>query len=314
MKRVATLGAHFRIVNGGVYLVKPEIMKRPTDYRVLILAAIALLVAPAAFARPVGFSELSLLIRMHEPESSIKNEVAERKLLHPLTQPQESILKSQGASDSLLKSLRDSNLVASKEEVAAVEAAARQANASSPEVSNHYPRVEVFDVALGHPINLSRWGGLDYEIAFYSYRFAGEDHVQPALIDQFGTRTVASKLIPTGGLSEDQVLTEDWYPTNGDRNWRYTPYNGAGGTLYNGHGDFRDTRSINFSDSISVSSRSVSRAIAVDWNDPVFFEGQPYTFYPVYVGAGASLYFINASSDSARVAVVPNDFGVPYQR
>jgi hypothetical protein len=42
-------------------------------------------------------------------------------------------------------------------------------------------------------------------------------------------------------------------------------------------------------------------------------EGKTYTFYPVYVGAGASLYFINASSDSARVAVVPNDFGVPYQ-
>ena len=61
---------------------------------------------------------------MHEPEFSIKNEVAERKLLHPLTQPQERLLKSQGASDSLIKSLRDSNLLASKEEVAAVEAAA----------------------------------------------------------------------------------------------------------------------------------------------------------------------------------------------
>jgi hypothetical protein len=288
-------------------------MKRPTDYRLFVLAAAALLVAGPVFARPIGFSELSLLVRMHELEPSIKSEVAERKLLHILTQPQENILKSQGASDSLIKSLRDSNLAASKEEVAATEAAARQANAQSPQISNHYPRVEVFDVAFGHPINLSRWGGLDYEIAFYSYRFAGEDHIQPALIDQFGTRTVATKLIPTAGLSEDQLLTEDWYPTNGVRNWRYTPYNGRGGTLYNGRGDFRDTRSFDFTDSISVSSRAVSRSIAVDWNDPVFFEGQPYTFYPVYVGAGASLYFINASSDSARVAVVPNDFGVPYQ-
>src|SRR5437660_1073212 len=83
--------------------------------------------------------------------------------------------------------------------------------------------------------------------------------------------------------SENEVFTEDWYPTNGVRNWRYTPYNGSGGTLYNGRGDFRDTRSINFSDSVAVSSRSVSRPIAVDWNDPVFFDGQPYTFYPVYV-------------------------------
>ena len=264
----------------------------------------------SAAARPIGFSELSLLVRMHEPEASIKNDVAERKLLHGLTQPQEGILKSQGASDSLIKSLRDSNLVASKEEVAAAESAAREASAPSAETRsiNHQRHVAIFDVAFGHPINLSRWGGLDYEIAFYSYRFAGEDHIQPALIDQVGTRTVVYKSIPLE--SENEVFTEDWYPTNGVRNWRYTPYNGSGGTLYNGRGDFRDTRSINFSDSVAVSSRSVSRPIAVDWNDPVFFDGQPYTFYPVYVGAGASLYFINASSDSAKVAVVPNDVNV----
>jgi len=40
--------------------------------------------------------------------------------LHGLTQPQEGILKTQGASDSLIQSLRNSNLVASKEEAAAV--------------------------------------------------------------------------------------------------------------------------------------------------------------------------------------------------
>jgi hypothetical protein len=285
-------------------------MKHPTVYSLSIAAAIFTVWINSAAARPIGFSELSLLVRMHEPEASIKNEVAERKLLHGLTQPQEGILKSQGASDSLIKLLRDSNLVASKDEVAATEAAARQANAPSPEIQNHYPRVDVFDVAFGHPINLSQWGGLDYEIAFYSYRFAGEDHIQPAFIDQIGTRTVATKLIPTGGLSEDQVLTEDWYPTNGVRNWRYTPYNGRGGTLYNGRGDFRDTRSFDFSDSISVSSRSVSRPITIDWDNPMFFEGQPYTFYPVYVGAGASLYFIRAAGDSARVAVVRNDVSV----
>ncbi|HXM75122.1 MAG TPA: hypothetical protein VN904_07595 [Chthoniobacterales bacterium] len=283
-------------------------MKRPTVYSLSIAAAILTVWINSAAARPIGFSELSLLVRMHEPEASIKNEVAERKLLHGLTQPQEGILKSQGASDSLIKSLRDSNLVASKDEVAAAEAAAREANAPSPEIQNHYPRVEVFDVAFGHPINLSRRGlrGFDYEIAFYSYRFAGEDHIQPAFIDQVGTRTVATKLIRTGSLSEDEVLTQDWYPTNGGRNWRYEPYNGRGGTLYNGRGDFEDTRSFNFSDDITVSSRSVSRPITIDWDNPVFIEGQPYTFYPVYAAGGASLYFINASSGSARVAVVFN--------
>jgi hypothetical protein len=49
--------------------------------------------------------------------------------------------------------------------------------------------------------------------------------------------------------------------------------------------------------------------MAIDWRNPQFIDGQPYTFYPVYVGPGASLYFIKASSDSATVAVVPNDTG-----
>src|SRR6266568_2012060 len=218
-------------------------MKHPTDYRLLILAA-SLFAASQLSARPIGFSELSLMVRMHESETSIKNEVAERKLLHGLTQPQEGILKSQGVSDSLIQSLRNSNLVVSKEEAAAVEsAAARESSAPSAEIhpAGHHLHVFVFDVAFGHPINLSQWGGLDYEIAFYSYRFAGEDHIQPALIDNVGTRTEISRSIPLE--SENEVFTEDWYPTNGVRNWRYTPYNGAGGTLLNGRGDFRDARS-----------------------------------------------------------------------
>src|SRR6267378_6431819 len=125
-------------------------MKSPTYYRLLILAA-SLFAASQLSARPIGFSELSLMVRMHESENDIKNDVAQRKLLHGLTQPQEGILKSQGASDSLIKSLRDSNLVVSKEEAAAVEsaAAARESSTTSAEIrtGNHYPQVEVFDVA-----------------------------------------------------------------------------------------------------------------------------------------------------------------------
>src|SRR5437870_3395230 len=199
-------------------------MKSPAYYRILATAA-ALFVASQLQARPIGFSELSLMVRMHESETDIKNDVAERKLLHGLTQPQEGILKSQGASDSLIQSLRNSNLVVSKEEAAAVEAAAaRESSAPLTEIhpAGYHRHVLVFDVAFGHPINLSQWGGLDYEIAFYSYRFAGEDHIQPALIDQVGTRTVAYKTTPL--LSESETFTSDWYPTNGIRNWRYTPY------------------------------------------------------------------------------------------
>src|ERR1700730_11812400 len=156
-------------------------MKSPTYYRLLIVAASFLAVSHLS-ARPIGFSELSLMVRMHEPESDIQSDVAGRKLLHGLTQPQEGILKSQGASDSLIKSLRDSTLDAWKEEAAAAEsAAARESSGPSAEIhpGGHHRHVMVFDVAFGHPINLSQWGGLDYEIAFYSYRFAGEDHIQP---------------------------------------------------------------------------------------------------------------------------------------
>ena len=278
-------------------------MKSPAYYRLSILAA-SLLVTNSLFARPIGFSELSLMVRMHQSEADIKNDVADRKLLHPLTQPQESLLKSQGASDSLIQSLRDSKLVASKEEAAAVEsAAAHESNAPSEAIPapGHHRHVLVFDVAFGHPVNLSQWGGLDYEIAFYSYRFAGEDHIQPALIDQVGTRTVVSPLVPTGGLSASETFPSDWFPTNGVRNWRFTPYNGVD---FDNRGDFRDRRSINFGDTFSVSSYGVSRPVAIDWNDPVFFDGQPYTFYPVYGGGGVSLYYINSTTFSARVAVV----------
>src|ERR1700720_3674563 len=277
-------------------------MRRPTFYSLSITLAAIFLSASQAPARPIGFSEVSLLVRAHESEASIKQEVTQRKLLHALSPPQENILKSQGASDSLIQSLRNSNLVASKEEAAATEAAAvRNANPAPTEGrvrENGHSHVFVFDVAYGHPVNLSQGGGLDYEIAFYSYRFAGEDHVQPAFIDNVLTRTEVSRTIPLA--SEGETFTEDWFPTNGVRNWRYTPYDGRG---YDGRGDFRDTRSFNFSDSVAVSSYSVSRPVAIDWRNPVFIDGQSYTFYPVYGAGDVSLYFINASSDSVKLAV-----------
>ena len=280
-------------------------MKTPTVYRLLILVA-GLLITNQLSAKPIGFSELSLMVRMHQSEADINNDVAERKLLHGLTQPQEGILKSQGASDSLIKSLRDSNLIVSKEEAAAVEsAAARESNAPSAEIhpAGHHRHVMVFEVAFGHPINLSQWGGLDYEIAFYSYRFAGEDHIQPALIDNVGSRTIVSRY--KAFESEGEAYANDWFPTNGARNWRYQPYNGVGGTLIDGRGDFRDWR-FNWSDAVALTEYAVSRPVAIDWDAPVFFDGQAYTFYPVYGGGGVSLYYINSTSYSAKVAVAFN--------
>jgi hypothetical protein len=150
------------------------------------------------------------------------------------------------------------------------------------------------NVAFGRSINLSQWGGSDYEIAFYSYRVAGEDYIQPAMIDPVRTGTDVSRTIPL--LSEDETFTRDRFPTNETRNWRFTPYDSRG--------DLRDNR-FNFSDSVAVSSRSFSRPLYIDWDNPVRIDGQPYNFFPVYGAGGVSLYFIGKASDrSATVAIV----------
>ena len=271
-------------------------MKHPIIYSLLAAALVLLAGVMTGFARPIDFNEVSLLVRSHESERSIKDEVSRRKLMHPLNGQQEAALKSQGASDSLLQTLRSNNVLASKEEIAASEAAhAPAGNANDRDRgTGHGPKVSILNVAYGHSINLSRWGGADYEIAFYSYRVAGEDYIQPALVDTVRTGTDVARNIPL--LSEGEAFTEDRYPTNETRNWRFTPYDA--------HGDLKDNR-FNFSDSVAISSHSLSRPLQVDWENPITIEGQPYNFFPVYGAGGVSLYYIGKASDrSAKVAVV----------
>jgi hypothetical protein len=288
----------FNVVKGESILVKPLVMNNPTHYSLSIILGLLLSIQVAA-ARPLDFKEVSLLVRVGEPEAAIKAEVAERKLMRPLNAQEETTLKSQGASDSLISSLRNANVLASKEEAAAASterSISRGVNAGSEMPMHHGPRVHVFNIAFGHPINLSQWGGLDYEIAFNSYRFAGEDHVQASFVDPIGTRTEVSRVIPSPGLSESELVSQDWFPSNAVRSWRYTPYDVRG--------DVRDAR-FNFSDTVSVSSQSVTRPTRIDWDNPVYFEGQAYTFYPVYGAGRVSLYYIGRASDSsATVAIV----------
>ena len=271
-------------------------MNRPAFYSLSFAAALLLAAADSLSARPMEFNEVSLLVRIRESDASIKQEVAERKLKRPLTTQQETTLKSQGASDSLVQSLRSSNLVASKEEVAASEQAERAPVTRRRDlpVEESGPRVHVFNVAFGHPINLSQWGGADYEFAFYNYRMAGEDHIVPAMIDNIRTGVDVSRTIPLVG--ESDAFASNWFPTNEVRNWRFTPSDGRG--------DLKDHR-FNFSDSVATSSHSFSRALHIDWDSPVFIEGQPYTFYRVYGAGGVALYYIGKASDrNAMVAVV----------
>ncbi len=301
---------HFSLAKPVTILVKPVIMNHPTIYKLSILAIALLAGVIQASARPVDFSELSLLVRAQESETSIRQEVAQRKLMHALTPQQESKLKAQGASDSLVQALRNPNLVIPKEEAVKLEAAREPhsrtvaplgAESTAPQTAPG--KLFVFDVALGHPINLSQWGGYDHELAFYSYRCAGEDVIEPVMIDNLRTGSVVSRNIPTGGLSEDEYFAED---SGLSRDWsphqRFSGNNGHHFTPYDARGGMRDDR-FNFSDTVSVSSHSASRTLAIDWSNPVTVEGVPYALYPVYGAGGVSLYYIGGSSSSVKLAV-----------
>ena len=183
-------------------------------------------------ARPIDFSEVSLLVRTHEPESSIINDVSQRKLMHSLTSQQENTLKSQGASNSLVQSLRNSNLVLSKEDAVAFDMQRdQQAKAAkiSKEASNEWDasqNIQVVDVALGHPINLSQWGGYDYELAFYSYRFAGEDIVEPVNIDPIRTYSDIRRYAygSEGEVFADSSFRRQRFMPYDNNGHRFTPY------------------------------------------------------------------------------------------
>ena len=280
-------------------------MKCPTVYSVSVITIGFLGWINCAMARPIDFSEVSLLVRAHEPESSIINDVSQRKLVHSLTSQQENTLKSEGASNSLLQSLRNSNYVLSKEDAAAFDMQRdQQAKVAkiSKDSSNDCascPNIQMVDVALGHPINLSQWGGYDYELAFYAYRFAGEDIVEPVNTDPIRTYSDVTRYAYG---SEDEV-----FANNAFRRQRFMSYDNDAHrfTPYSGRRDLKDDR-INadkFSDTVAVTSRSVSRPLAIDWSSPVAIKGVPYALYPVYAEGGVSLYYISSSSTSVRLAV-----------
>src|ERR1044072_3176778 len=97
-------------------------MKSHTTTTITILTTLtALAIAMSVSARPVDFSEVSLWVRVQETDLSIVQQVSQRKLAHALTPQQEATLKAQGASDSLVQSLRSPNVVASAAELAASE-------------------------------------------------------------------------------------------------------------------------------------------------------------------------------------------------
>ena len=258
--------------------------------KIILVTAIAVLAgAMSALAAPVNFSELSLWVRARETDKSILNEVKERKLAKALTPQQEATLKSQGASDSLVQSLRNTTLISSSAEVAATEtktSAPKNAAVAGPDSESASDNLQVLDVTAGHPINLSQWGGPDYEFAFNIYRYAGENIIEPVMVDTVRTYTDVAHYVGVLGTGPRTAIPYF-------RSKRLIPYLG---------GDLKDDSHM-IGDYISVSSHSASRAMSIDRKHPIVVKGSPYTLYPIYGAGAAEIYYIGHTSDSVKLAV-----------
>ena len=244
----------------------------------------------AATAAPIKFGEVSLWVRARDTDQSILREVSQRKLAKALTAQEETTLKNQGASASLIQSLKSPALVAAPADVAATEVKSpttqsttrQDADTDSPADNLH-----IFEVPAGHPINLSQWGGPDYEFAFNIFRYAGENIIEPVLVDTVRTYTDVAHYV--GVLGTGPRTNEPHFRGGGN----LIPYLG---------GDLKDDTHM-IGDYISVSSHTASRAMSIDRRHPVFIKGSPYTLYPIYGVRGASLYYIAHSADSVKLAV-----------
>jgi hypothetical protein len=259
--------------------------------KILLVTVFTVLAGAFALnAAPINYSEVSLWVRARETDQSILREVGQRKLAKALTPQQESTLKSQGASDSLIQSLKKPALLASSADLAASEVKSPATKLPSPQEPNSdsaADTLQVFEVAAGHPVNLSEWGGPDYEFAFNIFRYAGENIVEPVLVDTVRTNTDVAHYV--GVLGTGPRTTQPYYRGAG----RLIPYLG---------GDLKDDTHM-IGDYIAVSSHSASRAMSIDRRHPVLMKGSPYTLYPIYGVRGASLYYIGHSADSVKLAV-----------
>ena len=256
----------------------------------LVTVFTVLLTAFGAVAAPINFGELSLWVRARDTDQSILREVSQRKLAKALTPQEEAALKKQGASNSLIQSLKSSALVAAPADVPATEAKAptsRTTSMQDSESDSAADDLHIFEVSAGHPVNLSRWGGPDHEFAFNILRYAGENIIEPVLVDQVRTYTDVAHYV--GVLGTGPRTTQPHFRGGG----KLIPYLG---------GDLKDDSHM-IGDYISVSSHSTSRGMSIDRRHPVFIKGSPYTLYPIYGVRGASLYYIGHSADSVKLAV-----------
>ncbi|HSH37561.1 MAG TPA: hypothetical protein VK993_02145 [Chthoniobacterales bacterium] len=251
---------------------------KPRFWNLLTLSSIACtLLATSALAEPIDFSEVSLLVRAREAEASIRQEVTRRKLVRPLTPQQENTLRAQGATDSLIQALRASTVHLSQADAAAFDARRDQArnpsrddaprSASFRNASSGRDDVHIFDVSPGHPINLSQWGGPDYEFAFRAPTRFDEGREDAVMIDNVGSYTHVATYLGAGRPDDSTTIFDR-------RNY------------------------------VSIMDHSFTRGLRIDRQHPVWMKGVPYALYPVYAAGGVSLYYIGGSSHSVKLAVM----------
>jgi hypothetical protein len=230
----------------------------------VIVIAIAL-TSISVFARAIDFREVSLLVRSHESDQFIITTVADRKLSRPLTPQEEAKLRSQGASDSLVRSLRAPDLVSSQADNAGYEVANPAPAGQKPSLPKHRTNFEIVDLGVGQPINLTTWGGPDLDLTFRPRDIVetGRDEVEliePAL-SHVHYATYRGYRVP------------GWEPVDPE----YT----------------------------SITAHTFTRSLPIDWTHPVRLDDVPYLLYPIYSTRGASLYFIGRTSDdTVRLAIV----------
>lgn len=243
--------------------------------RTLIISCLVCVFAGQIFADPIDYSEVSLLVRARESEASIIQEVTRRKLVRPITPQQENTLRTQGAGESLIRALKGPTLALSANDATAFEARRTQARSEQKPDARMSSRsrdgeisddLHVFEVSVGHPVNLSQWGGPDYEFAFHPPTRLDEGREDAVMIDNVRTGTHVATYLGAGRPDDSTTIFDR-------RNY------------------------------VSVMDHSFTRGLRIDRKHPVWMKGSPYTLYPVYAAGGVSLYYIGGSSNSVKLAV-----------
>jgi len=193
-----------------------------------------------------------------------------------LTPQQEGTLKTQGAADSLVQALRRPASLLSQNDASAYELRREQSrkgqqpgaprSVGSSDARALAKDLHVFEVSVGHPINLSQWGGPDYEFAFHAKTRLDEGREDAVLIDNVRSYTHAATYLGAGRPDDSTTIFDR-------RNY------------------------------LSVMNHSFTRGVRIDRRNPVWMKGSPYTLYPVYAAGGVSLYYIGGTTDSVKLAV-----------